>query len=253
MNLAPLPSPYFPPNIYDKLIQIGMTALYAYASPESQKAIMAADDYEGNAGGRAEKIHMIGDRFAVGVLGGGAPLNAIYALQHSHKSGGLGISSVPDLAKKILDITRMNSEELFPELQRLASEKLLKIECYKNILKYASQLVILGCEDVSLHLVDIGFPFPPDDLLDSPVIKELEAGVMHCLGRIGGYNGSVGDDPLQAVRERLSADREKYSGIGDLGSVVEVEGGEVVFHSVYKDVEEIRSGIESLLGCFDVD
>jgi len=230
-----------------------MTALYAYASPESQKAIMAADDREGNAGGKAEKIHMIGDRFAVGVLGGGAPLNAIYALQHRYKNGVLRLSSVQDLAQEILDITRMNSEELFPELQRLVSERLLRIECFKNVLKSASQLVILDCENISLHLVDLGFPFPPGDLLDIPDIKGLPCGVMHCLGRIEGYNESVGNDPLQAVRERLDADREKYSGIGDLGSVVEVEGGEVSFHSVYKDIKEIGDGIESLLGCFEVD
>jgi len=232
-----------------------MTAIYGFASKKDKLAFLFSDDLakglfdDGTEfQSRIDKIHYIGRRFSVAMIGNEVTLDAIE---------GIKILNDPD---NLTDCEKVDSiESLINQVKDGTNLKCCQLENKKLIRDYmrnqSTILVILDCSKYELFKIDFGKGIPPKNLF-KPGIFPLAESKLHLFAlaerALGEDSIDIDDfikDPKKFMNERIKQDSETIKekainkdGIkvemGKLGTHIIVKKDRAEYYSRYQNIKD---------------
>jgi hypothetical protein len=220
-----------------------MTAIYGFASKKDKLAFLFSDDLakglfdDGTEfQSRIDKIHYIGRRFSVAMIGNEVTLDAIE---------GIKILNDPDNLTNCEKVDSIDS--LINQIKQGTNLKCLQLK-NKNLIRdyiinQSTMLVILDCNNYELFKIDFGKGIPPENLF-KPEISPLAESKLHlfALAKIASGEDSIDidlkdfiKDPKKFMNERIKQDSEtiKKKAINKDG--IKVEMGKLGTHIIVKE------------------
>lgn len=220
-----------------------MTAIYAFTSPSSRRAAVAADDVEYNTGKRVDKVHRVFDRYVLAVHGSDIIEHAIGAVARffgveDHHAPETIDELVRDLALAGKEVTPI----VFPQYEKAHKKGQISEQDWQVLLANPTSLVVLDAENLRMCNVDFGYPFPPGRLKLTPTLRDLEPEMLHRFALAANVVPgpepldlpSIGDLPAFFART-LAADRKKEKALGSIGAMVTVDGEQCTVRSCLKN------------------
>jgi len=242
-----------------------MTAIYGFTSKEKEIAFLFSDNltqgiFYDESGKqkrferRLDKIHIIGNRFAIAIIGNEITLDAIEGLKILNDPNNFTkskdrVTSLDDLVNKIKDGTR------------LICKSQNKVRDYTK--NQPTKIVILDCTEYELYEVDFGEDIPPNKLL-KPTITNLPPDKLHFFAlaaQAAKYEKNppylcINDDDINSFekieklmdeifdfhRNIIKDKKIKQNGItvsiGERGIYVLVKDDEIKYYSYYKTLND---------------
>jgi hypothetical protein len=227
-----------------------MTVIFAATRQSTSFGFMIADDLRSTihgrarAGTRCDKIHFIGDRYAVGGFGiETAPVAVSTLTQFPHESELRGGApwrfpdTVHDLVQLFIPLVRTLINLQAPHVRTLPKEQRLFLE------EQGGNLVILDCRENELHLCELGNILAQHKI--DPKLTRLDPNQVYQFG--AGPNGAprifsphvlapeIEADPWSWARPAIGKWRAVFPNlVGDWGSGVVSRSGVAVYRTAFQ-------------------
>jgi hypothetical protein len=131
-----------------------MTVLFGFTSPSRELSVLCADDLEGHGGGRAEKVMVVFDRYAVGVVGPSALLRAVAnaASLYGVRTRTGGKPPLPDSVAELCDqVARLVPRVLGLEMKNQVASKNRSQQQIDEWKDQSGSLIVVDLSDHTLH------------------------------------------------------------------------------------------------------
>jgi hypothetical protein len=233
-----------------------MTAILAYADAGKDgnmaESLLVADDLMAGQNIKADKIVLLGSRFAVGVIGNAALKECLQVLDVYCLPGNESpIDSTEALARNLREVAAKYLPPGYEKWKKdveageLEQHRLLTAE---NSL---STCVVLDCLKHTLWFINCGYLFPPERILPEFEVKQLDNGTLYGFSAAStngkfyhDYNRGTGL-PWDLIKVILARAQKQFpEKVGGVGASVECRGGSIKFCSCFKSPLDY---VESLL------
>jgi hypothetical protein len=232
-----------------------MTMLFAFTSPSHDTTFLGSDDLNSLTGKRTDKVRYMFGRYLVGVIGSGIAFeaiawNSIYEIEKTRFRDGTTFQRPENTLELFarLEVFLLNyAIEARKDHERFQTERDISIDKQQEHKAQHSKLLVCDAKEYSMHLVDFGNPFDPDNDFKANV-QTLNSDTAYRVSDeaqwLGPVDAEMARDPeawcnrvLRIASDNLA--KENQSGIlGDMGACAHVTAGTQQFRTSFDSIED---------------
>jgi hypothetical protein len=227
-----------------------MTAILGYACVGKDgnfgESLLIADDFMSGANVKADKIVLLGSRFAVAVVGSAELMNCMGILEPFCRSGHHAqIDSVEALGATLREVTSVYASHIRNEWKKAIESGQMKESKLREAEGMLSSCVVLDCQEHCLWFITCGSLYAEEGVMEKFPIKQLDDGTIYCFSALSSNRSpyhahSRGSGLPWDLAKGLFADAKNNSinKVGDIGASVECQGKNIKFTSCFKSPVE---------------
>jgi hypothetical protein len=232
-----------------------MTMLFAFTSPSHDTTFLGSDDLNSLNGKRTDKVRYMFGHYLIGIIGSGMAFeavawNSIYEIEKTRFRDGTPLQTpqnTDDLIVRLEVFLPNYAVEARKDHERVQTERDISIDKQVEHRSLHTKLLICDAKAYSMHLVDFGNPFDPDNDFKTNV-QTLNSDTAYRVSDeaqwLGPVDAEMARDPeawcnreLQVASDILA--EENQPGIlGELGACAHVTAGTQQFRTSFDSIED---------------
>jgi hypothetical protein len=241
-----------------------MTMLFAFTSPSHDTTFLGSDDLNSLDGKRTDKVRYVVGRYLVGVIGSGMAFdavawNSIYEIENTRFRDGTPLQTLAntdDLIERLEVFLSRYAVEARKDSEHFMTTREIPNDRQEEHRSVHSKLLICDAKEYSMHLVDFGNPFDPNNtfkasiqILDSETAYRVSDGA-EGLGPVDAQmarNPEAWCDQELKVANDLLVAQHQPGILGELGACAFFRAGIQQFRTSFDSIEDyfrIHKGLD---------